>query len=171
MATTTIKTCRYKGCTHPDAKIDTKTDAFIVDGKKYFHKDCYGKYQNDLSREEKISADMQFIKNMWLEHISRTVAIAHLFKILREYIDRGVDSDYLAFVMQYIVTNNLNLRYPQGFPYFVDRKEIKDAYVQSKKKKIPADAFKVVEKHDDKPKQQCAQPKRVNSFSDILGGR
>lgn len=171
MAKTDVKCCKYKGCKHPNATIDVRTDAYELDGKKYYHKDCFEKWKIEQAREEKVKADMQLIKHLWLENISQTVSISHLFKILNEYMDNGVDSDYLAFVMMYIVNNHMKLRYPQGFTYYVDRQEIKDAYRKHRMSKMPATSFKVTEPQDEVGAHACATPRRVKSFGDILGGK
>ena len=174
MAKTDVKVCRFKGCTHPGGTIDITTDKYVVDGKKYYHKDCYKRKCDDADKEEKALADMHLIKNLWQVYVNPDVPISYLYKILRDFIDSGIDSDYMAFTMQYIVNNGLNLRYPQGFKFFLARKDIKAAYKESKKKKVSKLEFKAEEKTDfkaEEPIQQCALPKRVKGFADILGGR
>lgn len=145
---TDIKICRYVQCTHPNKEIDTTCDIFKTIGKCYYHADCYelkvkqeeenrAKRENKVKKEQKddkVRADLQLIKTLWLENISNTVVYSQLFRCLNDLLNQGVESDYLVFAMQYCVTHKLNLRHPFGFKYFVDKQEIKNAY----KKKILA---------------------------------
>lgn len=167
---TDIKTCRFKMCEHPDKKIDITKDEYVLNGSAYYHKDCYEKRRE--WKDEQTKADLQLIKNLWCEHISRTVVFSQLMSCLNEILARGVDSDYLVFVMQYVIEHKMNLRYPYGFKYFVDRSEIKDAYNKKIAKQTPrvnVNDFSIDNPTDDSPKFSINT--KPSGFNRILGGK
>lgn len=126
---TDIKTCRYKNCKHPSKKIDITTDNYEVVGKNsYYHSDCLQEKRNGEWKDEQTKKDLQYIKNQWVLHINRTVIYSQLFQTLNELLSRGITSDYLVFVLDYVIKNKLNLRYPNGLRYYIDNQDIKDAY-------------------------------------------
>lgn len=125
-----IRVCRYKQCKHTTRNIDIENDDYVAKKSMYFHKDCYRAKLNCEWKNDEVKKDLQFIKTLWYEHISKTVVYSDLFRVLNNLIERGVDSKYLVFVMEYIVAHKLNLNYPAGFRYFVDKKEIKEAYAK-----------------------------------------
>ena len=70
--------------------------------------------------------------------------------------------------MNYVIKHNMNLNYPAGFKYYVDKKEIRDAY---KKKKLSItsynkNSFVVVDKDDDEPK--FSVNRKSNGFQGIF---
>ena len=102
-----IKICRFNKCNHLDKKIDISTDDYITEGRKYFHSDCFRKIKEEEKKEKKLKADIQLIKNMWLEHISSTVVLSHLYLEINKLVrERSIDSEYIIFVMQYCIKNN-----------------------------------------------------------------
>lgn len=133
---TDIKVCRYVDCPH-GKKIDiTKDDYRVIGSTMYYHTDCLKKKRKGEWKDKKTKDDLQYIKNGWLKHISKTVIYSQLFQCLNELIARGISSDYLVFVFDYIVSHKLNLRHPKGFKYFVDKDEIKVAYKKQQSQKI-----------------------------------
>lgn len=171
MAKVDIKTCRFKNCKHSNNEIDLRKDEYIKVGKLFYHKDCYEKKNADEERARTISADMQLIKNLWIENINQTVVISVLFKVLREYLDRGVSSDYLVFVMQYVISHHCKLNHPFGFRYYIDKENIKEEYRKKIKSEIPKSAFNVIESQEEVQEKQFSAPKKLNGFSSILGGK
>lgn len=162
-----IKTCRYGQCKHTTKDIDITCDEYVAKRNMYYHKDCYKAKINGEWKDEVTKADLQLIKNLWLEHISKTVVYSQLFKMLNDFIARGVESEYLVFVMNYVIEHNLNLNYPAGFKYYVDKKEIRDAY---SKKKLSAvihnkNNFVAVD-NDDSPKFSVS--KKPKGFQSII---
>lgn len=158
MAKKVERVCRYKRCRH-GGKINIETDKFVKDNGCYFHEDCY---------QER--ADMKLFRNLWSEHISDTVVYSQLNRTLNELLDiESITSDYLLFVLQYVIDNHCKLRYPGGFKYYVDKQEIKDAYKKKRMKKIQKTDFVVKEDETDAP--TFSIPKKPNGFSSILGGR
>lgn len=124
----TIRKCRYKDCKHSTREIDITKDEFKVKGSMYYHTDCYKLNKESAWKDEKTKADLQYIKTQWILHISNTVVYSELFRCLNGLLDRGITSDYLVFVMDYVVKNKLTLNHPNGFKYYVDKQYIKDAY-------------------------------------------
>ena len=164
-----IKTCRYVNCKHPGRIIDISTDEYTVAGRgMYYHSDCFK--QKDMWKDEKTKQDLQYIKTQWGLHINKTVVYSQLFHCLNDLLVRGVSSGYMVFVLDYVIKNKLNLRYPQGFKYFVDREDIKDAYDEWLIKKtgvnIQSD-FTAVDSTDAPTFSVKAKPR---GFKGILGG-
>lgn len=155
------KICRYAHCPVEGKMIDTLTDEFVCTGTRYYHKSCYESYlreeeekkqdaeNKELLRQQKaeqkkieavkkaqINADIACILDLWQKHISNTVNYGYLRKILNEYLERDISSDYMVFTMQYVVSHNMPLRYPPGFRYMLDKQEIKDAYKKQQAAKL-----------------------------------
>lgn len=168
---TDIKVCRYAGCPH-GKKIDiTRDDYRVVGNTMYYHADCLKKKRKGEWKDEKTKADLQYIKEGWLLHISKTVVFSQLFQCLNELVARGISSDYLVFVFDYVVKNKLNLRHPNGFKYFVDKDEIKAAYRKQQSQKISSvkpSEFNGVADDTNAPKFTIKQ--KPVGFKSILGG-
>ena len=147
-----IRICKYNHCKHQSKEIDITSDEYVCKNQQYFHKDCYKAKINGEWKDEQTKADIQLIKNLWIENISQTVVYSQLYQILNEFIERGISSNYLVFVMQYVIEHKMNLNYPAGFRYYVDKQEIKDAYSRKIAKKINNQKFVAVENEDDSPK-------------------
>jgi len=171
MAKVDMKTCRFKNCKHAVRAIDTTKEEYVQAGRMFYHKDCYAIKTAEEEKQKNTSADMQLIKNLWIEHINPTVVISLLFKVLREYLDRGISSDYLVFVMQYVIDNHLKLNHPFGFRYYIDKPEIKAEYKKKVRLEIPRDAFTVVESQEETTQARFSVPKKLNGFASILGGK
>ena len=121
-------------------------DDYVKQGTMYYHTDCY-QQKIDKERDEekrkiekrlnqrqtqKQKDDLSYIIDLWNKHISNTVVYSRLRKELNQLVARGIPSEQLVFTMEYIIKHRLNLNYPAGFKYFVDKKEIKDAYNYNK---------------------------------------
>lgn len=164
-----IKICRYKYCKHKTKQIDITKEDYKVKGSMYYHKDCYKSKLDGEWKDENTKKDLQLIKTLWYENISNTVVYSNLFSVLNNLLDKGIPSDYMVFAMQYIIEHKLNLNYPGGFPYFIDRKEIKEAYQKKKLKGISKATFTATSSDDAEPKFSI--PKKPSGFSSILGGK
>lgn len=163
-----IKTCRYIKCKHDSKKINTAKEEYVVKNSQYYHKDCYHAKLNGEWKDEKTKSDLQLIKELWVENISETVVFSQLFYHLNKLLARGIDSEYLVFVMRYIIAHQLNLNYPPGFQYFVDNKKIKNAYAKEKLRAnlVKSNAIKVKENDSDAPKFSVR--KKQKGFQTIL---
>jgi len=169
---TDIKTCRYARCNHPDKLIDITKDNYHVEGRMYYHADCYNLKKKGDWKDEQTKKDLQYIKNQWVLNINQTVVYSQLFHCLNDLIARGVSSEYLVFVLDYVIKNKMNLRHPQGFKYYVDRQEIKDAYQKHLIAKSGANNksnFVVTDDSSTAPKFSVAQ--KPQGFKSILGGK
>lgn len=109
------------------------------------------------NKDEKTKTDFQYIKNGWVEHISETVVFYQLFNCLNDLLCRGISSDYMVFVFDYVVQHHMKLRYPQGFKYYIDNQEIKDAYQKSKMPKYKNSMFSVKEENFEEPEDTISQ--------------
>lgn len=155
-------------CKCGNKPIDTTGTGFIQKGNKYYHKECWEEGQG-LSKDDATKADIQLIKNLWLERINRTVVVSYLYKELNALIrDQGIDSKYVVFVVEYCIEKKLNLRFPGGLKYFVDKQEIKDAYARKRAREVVGKAtFEADESEtDDSPKFTFTQKPR--GFNTIL---
>lgn len=130
------RVCRYVCCPVPDNQIDIDSDEYVAYGRKYYHKTCYEHEKMEQEKRALLNADIACILDLWQKHISNTVNFGYLRKILNEYLERGISSDYMLFTMQYVVSHRLPLRYPPGFRYMLDMQEIKDAYQKQQAKKL-----------------------------------
>lgn len=143
MAKKDIKHCKYSHCLHKDKALDITQDDYMQKGRSYYHADCY-----------RTLANIELIKSIWVQHISDTVVYSYLVKTLNQLIfDNNISSDYILFVIQYCINNNKNLRYPGGIKYFVDDKDIRDAYIKKyhKAPRVKMSEFKA-ESQSDEPK-------------------
>lgn len=165
-----IRICRYRKCNHESRNIDITKDSFINKGDAYYHSDCYESKIEEDAIQRKITNGRVLFRDLWVKNINDTVVYSQLFKMLNELLNRGIELEYLIFVLKYCISHKLNLNYPAGFPYFVDKKEIKDAY--AKKKLLTAgyndECFHIVENGDDSPK--CSSKKAPYGFQNIIKG-
>lgn len=167
-----VKICRCADCHYPEKIIDTTEDEYVVVNKRYFHSDCYDEMCKAEESEAKLKADIQLIKNMWIENVSDTVVYSQLYMEINRLIrERGISSEYIIFVLDYCIKNKCKLRYPAGLKYYVDKQEIKDAYAKKEAKKVVGGAtFKIDETaQDDSPK--FTVNKKPSGFNSILGRR
>lgn len=151
------RVCKYINCKHND-KVHIDKEPFVKGKDGFYHDDCY-----------KEKADLQLFRSLWCENISSTVVFSDLNRILNQLMSRkGVTVDYLLFVLQYVIDNKCNLRYPAGFRYYVDNQNIKAAYEKKNKKIIAPFDFVVSNTVDDAPKFSINQ--KPSGFNSILGG-
>lgn len=138
----------------------------------YYHADCYSSKKKGGWKDEQTKKDLQYIKNQWVLHINKTVIYSQLFHCLNDFIARGVSSEYLVFVLDYVIKNRMKLQYPHGFKYYVDNKEIKDAYQKHLIMKSGVNNksnFVVTDDSSKAPKFSVAQ--KPQGFKSILGGK
>ena len=135
-----LRICKYCNCRHNE-KINVDVEPYYKDRYGYYHEDCY---------EEK--CDLQLFRDIWKKNISNTVVISQLNKVLRDLLlNCGVSSEYLLFVLKYVIKNHQQLRYPNGFRYYVDKQDIKDEYEKSKRVFVKQDQFVADTSTDNSP--------------------
>ena len=134
-----MRICKYVNCRHND-KINIDLEPFQKDRYGYYHEDCY-----------KEKCDLQLFRDLWKKNISNTVVITQLNSILNELLSCGVSSEYLLFVLQYVIRNHKQLRYPNGFRYYVDNQSIKDEYDKTNRTVIKQDQFVADTSKDNSP--------------------
>lgn len=162
-----IRKCHYIKCLHETQDIDISKEEFQKDGRLYYHKDCYELKKKSDWKDQKTKEDIRSIIDLWNEHISNTVNFGYLTKILNEYIARGVSSEYLLFVLRYVIDHKMKLNYPPGFRYYVDKQIIKEAYNKQKTREmLKKQSFDNIQKQDDSPKFSIKQ--KNNGFQSIL---
>lgn len=166
---TDIKVCRYDACPH-GKKIDITKDDYRVVGKMYYHTDCLKKKKKSEWKDDKTRADLQYIKNGWVLHISKTVIYSQLFQCLNELLSRGISSNYLVFVFDYVVEHKLNLRHPNGFKYFVDKDVIKTAYKKQQSQAISTTKPSEFAPADSSDAPTFSVKQKPVGFNSILGG-
>lgn len=152
--------CAYRQCRHGGV-VNLSNDEFVHDNKSYYHKKCY--------REKN---DLELIRSLWRENINNTVVYSQLNKELNRLITEvGVSSEYLLFVMQYVISHEYKLRYVGGLKFYVDREEIKEEYEKRTKKK----KYVRVQDFHSQPKDETRIPSfalkhKKTGFGSILGG-
>lgn len=149
-----LRNCRYVNCKHNN-KIDLEKEPYQKDLYGYYHEDCF-----------KEKCDLQLFRDLWKKYISNTVVIKQLNNVINDLLNRGVTSDYLLFVLEYIIENKKELRYPAGFRYYVDNSYIKDDYKKRKTPKIKQDVF--VAKNVDDNAPQFSIRNKEQGFQSIL---
>ena len=151
------RVCKYTNCKHND-KVHIDIEPFVKGKDGFYHEDCY-----------KEKTDLQLFRSLWSENISPTVVFSDLNRILKQLLSiNGVSVDYLLFVLQYVIDNHCNLRYPAGFKYYVDNQNIKDAYEKKNRKIVSPSNFVAKENKDDSPKFSINR--KPSGFNSILGG-
>ena len=166
-----VKSCRYPNCAHDGKIILIGKDEYVSEGRSYFHADCYKLKVAEDEKKKQQTADMALIRSMWVKNISQTVIFAELNKVLYDLLNRGIASDYLVFVMQYVVKNHCKLNYPGGFRYYVNDKDIKAEYEKKNRKFISMNEFKAQEHHDTAETEIKPQaPRKTGGFERILTG-
>ena len=119
---------------------------------QYYHKDCFELKKKKEKKDEQTKEDLKQFRELWYERIDRTVVWWKLNKVVEEYLERGIPSDYILFALKYVIVKGFKLRYPEGFRYYLDRQEIKDAYKEKKRKeKIKEQIEKNENTTNDKP--------------------
>jgi len=179
MSKKNIRVCRYTKCNHQIREINLDTESYIQNGTMYFHKDCYEAKEAEKSQKRKSTmrqftpnekADIDAIKSLWATHIDKNAEFGKLVSILKVMIiKKNITSDYLLFVVNFCIKNKYRLQYPPGLYYFIDNKEIKNAYYkkQNAGQGIDISNFKAVEQKDVSPKFTIAKKKR-KGFQSIL---
>lgn len=170
MAKADIRKCRYCNCKHLSQDIDTAKEPYKKKGSKFYHEDCWILQEQMNQKDAQTKADIQLIRNLWIERINNTVVLSQLYQVLNEYIARGVSSEYLVFTVEYCIKNKCVLRYPYGLKYYIDNQEIKDAYARTQiaKNRVKQEQFVSVD-NDDAPKF-TVKNKKMTGFGKILGG-
>jgi len=167
MAKSDIRICRFGLCKHPNKQIDISKEKYVVVKKRYYHEDCFNQREQNLKKDEKTSADIQLMKNLWFTNINRTTSYGALLAAFNDILERGVSSDYLLFTLQYCINHNLNLRYPQGLKFFVDKWYIKQEYYSAQRKQTYENkTFVVSEKDSQTP--QCAPKTNKKNYKNIF---
>ena len=152
MAKSDIRICPYVKCPFPDHQVDISTDSYVkTKNNRYYHRQCFEEEKKARQKTKQEKADIALFLDLWNKHVSNTVNFGMLRKIINEYMERGVSSDYLLFCLQYVIANRMSLNYPNGFKYYVDRSEIKDAYNRR-------ELQKQVRALEEKRKEQPSQP-------------
>ena len=162
-----IRKCRFIACKHKDKRIDIDNEPFVKEGNRYYHQDCFELKKSNEWKTQKTRDDFVRFRDIWYNRISKTVNFQQLMQILNDYVARGVESEYLVFALEYVLDHNMNLNYPNGFKYYVDRNEIKRAYERHKamRAKEQQKDFKPLIQ-DDSPKF-TVKPKRTG-FQSII---
>lgn len=166
-----LRTCRFVGCPH-NRKIDISTEKYVMPQKGwYYHKDCFQQYKSGNWKSAQTKADLQYIKNQWALYINKDVVFSQLMRVLNEFLARGISSEYLVFVLDYVIKHKMKLNYPNGFKYYVDNAEIKSAFNRSKLEKIDQSQFTVEQSNFEAPKKVEPSPliaNRPQGFGSIL---
>lgn len=123
MANKTVK-CRYKHCKHSSRDIP-REDAVKV-GNSYMHPDC-----------AKTSRLLVEIRDFYYEYVSKTVVMKTLMATINNIVfQKGVDPEYLMFVLNYAVIHKMTIRSPYGLHYLIDNSRIKSEWKKREDQKV-----------------------------------
>lgn len=114
--------CRYKYCRF-GGEVD-KVEA-VKEGNQYYHKECYQEKENKAK-----------IRQLYVEHIDSNVDYGILNRTINNIVNgKGVSSDFLLFIIMYIIDNKMNINAPMGLYYYINNQDIKNEYEKFKAKK------------------------------------
>lgn len=116
MAKNKMVRCRYKHCKHDQKEIER--DQAVKDGGAYYHPDCH--QEKELMR----SIEQYFINNINSQPIMQQLRTV----INRLVYVQGKDPAFILFAMKYAVQNKIQLRYPPGLYYIIDRDDVIEAW-------------------------------------------
>lgn len=161
--------CRYCNCLH-GIPINITKDKYVVIGKShYYHEDCYEDMRKrQMIRDSKNDGFVEF-KNLWINSVNKSVVLWQLKKVYYDLVNRGISPDRIVFTLRYILENKKNLKHPNGFYYYMDYDEIKEAYLEKKRKDIVASSPKFTAKNtqaDDAPTFKVPKRKRLEDLFD-----
>jgi hypothetical protein len=108
--------CTYKYCRH-DSRAIAREDVYVK-GKKHMHKDCARDSENIVR-----------VKDAFTDCVKGAVSYPRLTKAILDIVYKSnVDSEYLAFAMEYALKNKYEIWSPQYLQYLIQRREIKEAW-------------------------------------------
>ena len=164
---TGIRLCRYKPCNHPRREINLDKDDYKVDGKKYYHSDCYEIMESGKWKGKTYQEDLRELGKVWYYKIDKHADWDQLKTIYDDFLMLGYESKYIVFALKYVIKYGFSLNYPEGFKYYLVRKDIKNAYAKERAKLHHVDLYGFrANKEDNSPKFNA---KRNNKgFSSIL---
>lgn len=164
-----IKQCRFPMCKHATRRINIAEEPFVKEGTMYYHEDCYEIKKKNEWKSEQTKKDLAEFRDLWWKYISKTVNFAQLMTILNDYVAKEVPSDYLLYALKYCIRHHFNLNYPNGFKYFVDKREIKVAYERHliRQSEVNKQDTEIEKKDKEEPPQFKVQNK-PRGFQSIL---
>lgn len=150
-----IVKCRYSRCNH-DLKELPIEDAILSGKGSYYHKDCF-----------KQNEEIKQIIDVFKIYIDPMVVIVQLRSVINNIVfDKCIDSEYLLFAVKYAITNKLNLKHAMGLHYIVGYKNIQEAYMKEKNKKVTEQKKIEIIETEDLP--FYFNPTKQKGFQDII---
>ena len=144
--------CKYSGCQHDNKEIDR--DSAVKSGNAYYHPDCF-----------QTKEDIKKIIDLFQKHINPNPIYSTLQSVIKNIVfTKGMGSEFLLFGLEYYISHNIPLNYPQGLYYVVQNKQVLDAYNKSKIKNMN----KKIEIKEESDSEFTHIPIRNKSFADIL---
>lgn len=145
MTKTKIYKCGFRHCQHESCEVSQ--DEAVKIKNRYYHEDC-----------AKIYSNIEEIKTLYYEKISKTVVIPQLVSVINNIIfKKKVDSDYFLFAIKYAINTKRKINYPQGLHYIIDDYRIKDAWKKKQLQSISKVKFEA--KSNDEPMFRVKKPK------------
>lgn len=88
---------------------------------------------------------------LWQKYIDTNVIVSDLEHNVLNITRSGIQIDYVIYCLLYVIKHKMNLKYPAGLKYYINRDEIKRAYKLSNITRI--DLYDFNAQHDtDDPK-------------------
>jgi len=166
--------CGYLHCSHENK--DVKQSDTIQIKNRHWHKDCY-----------EIDENIKEVAEIYYNHISSTVVMGFLKKVINEIVFKRLlndkvaknDSDleasrYLLFAMNYALEKNIRLNSPAGLYYLIDNAKVKEAWARKKAKEIEKEASRELEEDDFdfdavRTEYKPKTPTKQSGFGSIFG--
>lgn len=100
-------------------------DPYVLEGKMYYHKDCFE--QNQCIKK---------IEQYYISNFDKYPIMQVLRKVINTLvIDRGEDPEYILFALKYAKQNNLKLKHPPGIYYLLKNTQVEEAWDQYRESK------------------------------------
>lgn len=123
--------CRYKHCFHESKELNAE-DAVKVGVSAYYHQDCY-----------KTKQDIDEITKVFTERVNKNVVYPQLIRAINNIIfDKGNESGFLLYALNYCIDHGWKLQYPGGLYSVVQNKDAETAYQKMKQKKMQTEQQK-----------------------------
>jgi len=80
---------------------------------------------------------------LWQKYIDTNVIVSDLEHNVLNITRSGVQIDYVIYCLLYVIKHKMNLKYPAGLKYYINRYEIKRAFSLSKINRVEIYDFNI----------------------------
>lgn len=127
--------CFWAHCDHEDHMIDLKSESYIKDDKtnKCYHEKCW--------HEKLVLSDTI---NDFLNKVDPNASRTYLRKELNRLVyQEHVPCEYVQFIVNYVADHHMGLKFPGGIKFYLDNKQVVEAWNRKTMPKHNLKEFKV----------------------------